>query len=203
MSEYFQLGSKRFIPSTNDGFVTVAWDDQVPDWNYRSRTLSSGYSYASNAPAVFRFYPIAKDGIGDFRVNLLLPYDWEVPIIDLNNGNRKAFDYLTGAARAQYNTTGWPMQAYLVMSGNKLEGEFIGDFFRFKTLLQSDVNKVHGWTIDTHPQYVHRFTCITWDGVNKRTKRIPSTGTPLGQVYYYVVSKEGYGYIPKRHVIQH
>jgi hypothetical protein len=180
--------------------ASVVWDDQNPDWDYKCRTLTEELA-TRNPPAVNRFYPMMKDRAGDFRVNLSKPFDWKPAIIELNGGDRRKFDYLVGPARAQYNTTGWPMQAYIVMSGNKLQGEKEGDWYRFETLKQEDLPKVSGMTIETHPQFVHRFTCVGWDPKTRTTKRIDSTGTPRGDVLYLLVTKEGVGYIPLRHVV--
>ena len=181
----------------------VVWDDENPDWDFKSRTLTESLA-TPNPPAVNRFYPIIKEDAGDFRVNMERPYDWKQAIIDLNGGGLEGYRrwaYLTGDARATYNTTGWPMQAYLVFSGNELEGERVGEWFRFETLKPSDLTRVGGWTIQTHPHLIHRFTCVGWDQSTQTTKHIESTGTPRGQVYSYVVTKEGYGYIPWRHIV--
>jgi hypothetical protein len=83
------------------------------------------------------------------------PYNWKSAMIQLNGGDEQKFYYLTGSARATYNQTGWPMQAYLTMSGNRLQGEQIGEWFRFETLKPSDLAKAKGMTIQTHPQFVH------------------------------------------------
>ncbi len=181
--------------------VRVVWDDENPDYGYKCRTQQGGWAGPDNPPAVYRFYPEPREGAGDFRVNLADPYDWKPAIIAVNDGDEQKFDYLTGPGRAQYNQTGWAMQAYLAMSGNVLMGEFVGDWFRFLTLKQCDVDKAGWMSIVTHPWYVHRFTCVTWDRVTRTTKRIESTGTPRGQVYYYLVTKEGIAYIPRRHVV--
>jgi len=181
------------------------WDDENPDYDYKSRTLGSDLG-PDNPPAVMRFYPEMREKAGDFRVNLEYPYDWEPVITEVNNydgDGAHRFRYLGGEGLALYNQTGWPMQAYLGMSGNEIEVlERIGDWYKIKTLTQSDVSRVAGWTIATHPREIHRFTCITWDNVNKVTKRINSTGTPRGQVYYPLVTKEGFAYIPVRHVVK-
>lgn len=181
--------------------VQVVWDDQNIDYNYKSRTQMPGWDVPDNPPAVYRFYPEMRDNSGDYRVNLDSPYNWKPQMIELNDGDESKWGYLVGPSRAQYNNTGWPMQAYLTMSGNKLQGEFIGNWYRFITLKQSDLSKVKGMTIVSHPQFVHRFTCVSWDSRTRTTVRINSTGTQKGQVYYYLITKEGYAYIPKRHVI--
>ena len=178
------------------------WDDENPDYDYKSRTLGSDLG-PDNPPAVMRFYPEMREKAGDFRVNLDSPYNWKPAIIAMNDGDEQKFSYLTGTGRAQFNQTGWPMMAYVGMSGNEIEIlEKIGDWYKIKTLQQSDVSRVAGWTILTHPKEIHRFTCITWDAKTKTTKRINSTGTPRGQVYYPLVTEEGCAYIPTRHVIK-
>lgn len=192
--------------------VRVVWDDENPDWNFKCRTQHPDFIGPDNPPAVMRFYPPdpttggppAKEKPGDFRVNLASPNDWKPLYIAVNGGGKEGeqrVEYLIDPRRATFNTTGWPMQAYLTMSGNILRGEFVGDWFRFETLRPSDLGRVGTYTIETHPHLVQRFTCVTWDGRNKVTKRIESTGTPRGQVYWYLVSNEGVCYIPARYVI--
>lgn len=185
------------------GLVSVVWDDQNPDYNFMSRTKQLGWrgTETQNPPAVYRFYPEMREKSGDYRVNLADPFDWKPSLIRVNGGDAQKFRYLTTAGVAQYNQTGWPMQAYLTMSGNKLAGEVVGQWFGFETLKPGDLGKVGGMTIVTHPHLIHRFTCVTWDPRTRTTERINSSGTPRGDVFYYLVTKEGIAYIPLRHVI--
>lgn len=206
---YLLVSSKRYrqeqgsLPQPSElERVTVAWDDQNPDLNFMSRTQDPGFIGPDNPPAVYRFYkePIEKQG--DFRVKL---DGWKQAIIDLNGGGREGeqrWEYLVDPKRATFNTTGWAQQAYLTMSGNELLGEFVGSWFRFVTLKPSDT--VVGMTRETHPHFVHHFTCVTWkvvDGIGF-THRIDGTGTPRGQVLWYCVTNEGFAYIPARHVVR-
>lgn len=183
----------------------VAWDDESPQWGYKSRTLTEAYPASYNPPAVWRFYPEPINKMGEFYANLAVPYDWKQAIIDLN-GSYQDWEYLTKGdpGTATYNK-GWPKQSYLVFSGNRLQGEFVGEWYRFETLKPSDLSKVRGMTIETHPHFIQRFTCVTWakDAAgNWYTKHIESTGAPRGQVYQYLVSNEGIGYIPKSNVVK-
>lgn len=179
----------------------VVWDDENPDYNYKSRTQQSGWDGPPNPPAVLRYYKEPKDKSGDFRVDMESPYNWKPTMIAINGGSEKKFNYVIQTGLALYNTGGWAKQAYLVMSGNLLQGEFIGDWFKFITLKQSDVEKASLMTNATHPQFIMNFTCVTWDSQNKITKRITSTGTQHGNVYYCLVTVDGVGWIPKRHVV--
>jgi hypothetical protein len=193
-------------PPTPNGLVTVVWDDQNPDYNFMSRTRKADYQGPPAPPAVNRFMPYIipnPDRMGDYRVNMADPYNWKPAIVDVNGGDVHKWEYLVDRERAIYNngTQGWPMQMYLVFSGNKLQGEYVGDWFRFQTLKPADLAKVKGMTIETHSHLVHRFACIAWDGINDRTKRIASTNTARGQVYMFVVTREGTGYIPRKHVV--
>jgi len=190
---------KTYIPKGISRY-RFAWDDENPDWDFKCRTQSSDFIGPENPPAVIRFYPFMREGAGDFRVNLATPYDWKDAIIAMNDGNVQKFDYLIGSSRAQFNTTGWPKMAYVGMCGNEIEVlERIGDWYRFKTLKQSDVT---GWTIANDPKFIHRFACVTWDVATKTTKRILSTGTARGDVFYPLITVEGYAYIPVRHVVR-
>jgi hypothetical protein len=181
----------------------VAWDDMNPDYGNKCRTVMYPHIKAKSPPAVYRFYPEPREQSGDYRVNLSSPYDWKPAIVALNGGGEEGlrdWGYLVGPARASYNSTGWPMQAYITFSGNELRGEMVGNWFRFVTLRPSDLPSVAGMTIQSCPWFVHRFTCVGWDGQN--TKRIESTNTLRGQVHFYLVTKEGAGYIPARHVVR-
>ena len=181
--------------------VRVVWDDENPDWSLKCRTQDPGFVGPKSPPAVNRFYPKGREDGGDYRVNLAKPYDWKNGIISLNGGGSEGvrrWQYLTGPGRAQYNSTGWPRQAHLAMSGNKLRGKFIGEWFEFETLKQNDLTRAQTMTIETHPHLVHRFTCVGWQF--GKTKHIESTNTARGQVYYFLVTEEGKAYIPRRHV---
>lgn len=205
-----RLGGDKFIqldpqrepePEPSDGLVSVVWDDQNPDYGNKCRTQGERWTGPNNPPAVVRFYPEMREKAGDFRVNLAEPYNWKPAIITLNGGDWRKLAYLIGRDRATYNTQGWPMQAYIAMSGNRLHGEFVGEWYRFETLKPSDLSKVKGMTRKTHPQFIQSFRCVTWDKKNQVTKRIYDTGTKRGEVLFFLVTKEGIAYIPKRHVI--
>lgn len=182
----------------------VRWDDEISDYGYRSRTLSDRFTDPGfNAPAVLRFFDKPREDDGDYRVNLETPYNWQPALIARNNYDGdgvQRFKYWINSNTAQFNSNGWPKMAYLVMSGNVLQGERVGDWLRFVTLKQSDVLRAQAMTEATHPQYCHHFTCVTWDAANKVTKHINSTGTPRGAVLYWLVTKEGVGWIPYRMV---
>lgn len=190
--------------SQPEGRYTVTWDDQNPDYGYKSRTQTLDLA-TDNPPAVYRFLPEPREGSGDYRVNMAIPYDWKPAIVALNGGGaegERRWGYLVGPERATYNSTGWPKQAYITFSGNELRGEFVGNWFRFETLRPADLSRVAGMTIQSHPWFVHRFTCVTWVQATQTTKHILSTGTPRGDVFFYLVTKEGVAYIPKRHVVR-
>lgn len=177
----------------------VVWDDENPDWNFKCRTQDPEWTLAISAPpAVNRFYPVTKEGAGDFRVNISA---WENFFKQLNNDTTgQKFNYWTSPTLAQFNQTGWPMLAYLVFCGNRLQGERVGSWFKFETLKLGDLEKAQGMTLTTHPHLIHRFTCVKWkDG---QTMHIESTGTPRGDIHYPVITKEGFGYIPWRHVVE-
>lgn len=202
------------LPEDELEIVRVVWDDENPDFQFKCRTQTETHIRAKRPPAVNRFYPRQKDGslpkddkAGDFRVNMETPHNWRPAMVKLNGGGDKgehAVIYLTGKNRATYNkgagSSGWPMQMYVVFSGNLLKGRFIGAWFVFKTLKPGDLIKSTGMTIHSNPYQVHRFTCVGWDQETKKTKRINSTGTPRGDVFHYVVTNEGEGCIPAKHV---
>lgn len=203
MTEYFLIGNKKFVPETVGAVdFRFCWDDQNPDYNYKCRTQSGGWVGPDNPPAVLRFYPDMRES-GDYRVNLEKDptWRWRETIIALNGGDAQKFGYIIDSNRAQFNTTGWARMAYLGMSGNAINvlGD-IGVWYKFETLKPTDWLRARSMSIESHPHLIHRFTCVTWK--NNTTVRIPSTGTPRGQVYYPLVTNEGYAYIPKRHVVR-
>ena len=183
------------------------WDDENADYGFRSRTLSEDLK-AKSPPAVIRYYrgqdddkPPKDEKAGDFRVNLETPVNWRPFVIALNGEDERKFSYWIGKARAQFNSTGWPRFAYVGMCGNEIKViEKIGEWYKFETLKQTDIDRAQGMTILTHPHFIHRFTCVTWK--NNQTVRIHSTNTPRGDVHYPLVTKEGYAFIPARHVVQ-
>ncbi len=192
--------------------VSVVWDDQNPDYGYKCRTQSRGFTGPKAPPAINRFYPKPIDEMGDFRTDLSKP-DWKPEIIRVNGGVARKFYYLTGRKRAMYNDgkQGWPKQMYGVMCGQKLKGKFIEitnkrgkkeKWFEFETLKPSDLARASTMTRESHPHLVHDFTCVGWDAKTKTTKRIPHTNTMRGRVFYFLMSKEGKGYIPARHVVR-
>jgi hypothetical protein len=93
------------------------------------------------------------------------------------------------------------------MCGNEIEILEMGlGWVKFKTLKPQDWMAARRMSIATHPMYIHRFTCVTWvkdssypDG--GYTRRINSTGTPRGDVFYPLVTWEGFAWIPRRFVV--
>jgi hypothetical protein len=180
-----------------------AWDDEISSYNYKCRTQmpQDDPINSDNPPAVLRFFPIMREG-GDYRVNLTKDpsWRWQETVTDyLNGGDAQKFGYWTGPSRAQFNTTGWARMAYLGMCGNEVNVlERVGGWVRFETLKPTDWLRARDLNEGT---LMHRFTCVTWDRETQTTKRIFSTGTPRGVVWYPVVTWEGFGWIPERFVV--
>lgn len=171
-----------------------AWDDQNPDYNNKCRTQMPDYHGPDNPPAVLRFYPEPIDRMGDFRVDISA---WKQFFLNLNGGSEHKFDYWTGPETSQFNQTGWAKLAYLGMSGNAIKVlELTPAWVKFETLKASEIP---AWSM-TDPCFIHSFHCVTWDRETKTTKRILSTGAPIGTILYPLVTKEGYAWIPRRHV---
>jgi hypothetical protein len=199
---YLLVSSKRYkaeqdIPPA----FRFRWDDEISDWNFKCRTQDPEFTGPPNPPAVLRFAPQIippSQRIGDYRVNVSA---WRSFILALNGNDEQAFGWWTNPNTAQFNSTGWPMLMYVGMCGNVLAGERVGEWFKLQTLKVTDVGSAKGMTFQSRPEFIHHFTCVTWDGVNKVTKHIESTGTPRGQFYYPLVTNEGYGFIPWRFVI--
>lgn len=181
----------------------VVWDDENPDWNYKCRSKSKGWKGPKAPPAVVRFFRTPKTG-SDYRVNIS---EWEYPLLKINNWIKQNVQYLKGAKRALMNQAGWPQLAYILMSGNLIEeieiihgGTIVngkkvkGDWLKFRTVAVTNLELGYTLTRKDDPTLVHNFTCVGWkDG---QTKHISSTNTRRGQVYYFCITKEGFGYIP-------
>ncbi len=200
MSEYFSFQDKRFFNSGSTNIVLpthrFVWDDENPEFDYQSRTHSSGWNSSPITPAVLRYYPVMRADAGDFRVDIS---PWKMEFLRINNNDEQKFNYWTGDQVAQFNYTGWPMFAYLGMSGNLIHAlEVIGDWIKFETLKVTDLVKAHWMTRANDPCFVHTFTCVTWK--DNTTKRIPDTGTARGSIDYFLVTKEGYAYVEKYRV---
>lgn len=201
---YLMVSSKRY--KAEQGTIPAfrfAWDDEISDYSYKCRTQSPGFVGPDNPPAVLRFYPSMSES-GDYRVNLTKDptWDWHGTFLAMNGGDEQKFTLWTKPGTAQFNTSGWAQMAYLGMSGNVIRVlERVGEWIRFATLKPGDWLKARSMSIASHPEYIHRFTCVSWDGVNKVTKRIESTGTPRGQIYYPLVTWEGSAWVPKRFVV--
>jgi hypothetical protein len=183
------------------------WDDELSDYGYKCRTLLGGFD-TDNPPAVLRFAPSilpANQSIGDYRVNLEKDpsWRWKETIILMNGGGEvgeRAWGYLVGPSRAQFNTTGWARMAYLGMCGNEVNVlERANGWVRFETLKPTDWLRARDLNEGT---LKHRFTCVTWDRETQTTRRIFSTGTPRGVVWYPVVTWEGSAWIPSRFIVQ-
>lgn len=179
-----------------------AWDDENPDYGYRSRTQQPDWPDSlPNPPAVLRYYPLMREQAGDYRVRLATPYDWKPVFLRWNDNDEQKFNYWTAPGRAQFNNTGWDRFAYVGMSGNFINVlEQIGEWYRFETLKQSDASRAMDMTRESHPQFVHSFHCVGFR--NGQTVRIESTGTPRGIVLYPLVTVEGFAYVPVRHVVR-
>jgi hypothetical protein len=182
------------------------WDDENSDYGFKCRTLTETQIKTDNPPAVIRYSPVTKEGAGDFRVDVSA---WKAFVIALNGGGEEGYrrwEYWCGKARAQFNGTGWPMLAYVGMCGNYLQGVRQGDWFRFETLKPGDLQRAQGMTRATHPHLIHTFTCVTWSKNETTgefyTKHILSTGTPRGIVDYPLITREGYAFIPARHIVE-
>ncbi len=190
------------IPQPAMNLYRIVWDDENPDYGFKCRTQSGSWTGPDNPPAVMRYYPIMREKAGEFPVDLSDPYDWKPFVIRLNDNDEHKFYYWCGKERAQFNKNGWPMFQNVGMSGNTLQGEQVGNWFRFETLKPSDLSKAWNMSRVSHSWFIHTFTCVTWDARTRTTKHIFSTGTPVGSVDYPLVTNEGFAYIPLRHVVK-
>jgi hypothetical protein len=182
------------LPAPQPRRWQVRGDEELKEWNYQSRTNHPSWKqpYACT-PSVYRFYRDPIDKQGDFRVDIS---PLRAAIVDLNGGDMQKVEYLFNSGTGIFNTTGYPMQAYTTMSGNELIGERVGDFLRFETL--TPASNVAGMTISSHPYFVHRFDLVCWSARTKETYHKPVRWG--WEVYWFLVTAEGFAWMPLRHV---
>lgn len=198
LSDYLDFGGRKYVPAGADSqpvLYRVRGDEELAEFGFKSRTAALDWvGVGPQTPSVFRFYPVPRDGAGDFRVDIS-----SLEAFCRNNllgGYQDKWDYWTWDQRAQFNGTGWPMLAYLTMSGNLLEGVQEGDFLRFKTL--TIASAMQDMRYATHPQFIHRFDIVGWHSPSKTTYH--TSNTPKGFIDWPLVTKEGFAFIPMRYV---
>lgn len=200
MSEYFEIQGRRFVLEHIDPpipavgiFWRVLGDEELAEFNNQSRTLDPNWAYLPQTPSVFRFEVTGREPKSDYRVDIspLL-----VDIFRLNNWTQEDNHaaYLFSAGTALFNNTGYPKQQYLTMSFNLLEEIAVeGAYLKFKTITPATYT-AH-MKRETHPQFIHK-----WDIVTSKNKRTVHVNTPHGDMFWFLCSKEGFGYIPLRWV---
>ena len=178
----------------------IVGDEDLAEWNYQSRTNHPSWQEPYPCtPAVYRFYPEPRVS-GDHRVNISSMLSAYCALNGENDRDDPKTRYLFNAGTALFNSTGYPRQAYITMSGNELRiVDRAGDWLKFVTL--TPWNDVNGKTHATHPHLVHRFDLVCW---NKKpdgtwyTRHHPNT--PQGIVDYFLVTNEGYAWINSKYV---
>ena len=197
---WFRLISETPIeppPTSAPGAMwVVRGDEELARFNYQSRTLSPDWAYLPQTPSVFRFDREANTP-DLYKVNIL-PLRGEIFRVNgwTEEDNKSA--YLFSGGTALFNGNSYPRQTYLTMSFNLLEEIAVeGNYLKFKTVKPTD--NVSHMARDSHPQFVHK-----WDIVSAR--KIPDTkpaqyetfhtNTPHGEMYWFLCSAEGFGYVP-------
>lgn len=179
-------------PPENQNFYVVLGDEELARFNYRSRTEMPDWGYLPQTPSVFRFDKEPQEPT-EHRVDVTAQ-DAELRRLNLYDGKRARIEYLYSAGTALFNRTGFPKLQYLTMSFNVLEKIEVvnnskGKFLKFRTLVPN--SNTSGMTHTSHPQFVHKLDIVTFD--NGFTNHV---NTPHGDVFWFLTTKEGYGYIP-------
>lgn len=169
-------------------------DEELAEFNYMSRTGAETWTLNPQTPSVFRFYPLMKEGAGDFRVHMS---PLATALFALNGENSLAdpkTSYLVADNSGLYNNTGWDLQAYISTSDNLLKGSLINGWLEFETLTNG--SDVTGMTHATHPHLVHSFDIVGITSLGVTYHTIP----PPGVIYYYLTTNEGKAYIQEKYV---
>lgn len=182
---------------TPEGLWVVRGDEELAEFGYRSRTADPNWAYLRQTPSVFRFdkFPVQKPT--EYRVDIT-PMDAALRQLNGYDDDVNRIVYLYSAGTALFNRTGFPKLQYLTMSFNILQGIGIeNNCLKFKTLVPN--SNTSGLTRESHPWFVHK-----WDIVTMRTvedvRYTTHVNTPHGNVFWYLTSIAGYGYIPLRWV---
>jgi len=184
------------IPTSPGNFWIVRGDEELRRFDFHSRTLAPDWVYLPQTPSVFRFDKYANDPTL-WRVDILL---LRVHILRVNNWtedeNRSQIAYAFSGGTALFNGNAYPRQAYLTMSFNVLEEITVeGGYLKFKTIIPG-VNHVSQMTRQSHPQFVHKWDIVTARRQEDGSYKTFHVNTPHGAMYWFLASKEGYGYIP-------
>jgi len=195
-------------PPPQPALWRVIDDNESPDWSYRSRTISNGLG---QSPAVYGYSPTMQTTPNDFHVDesWLIEDYYKINNYNVNGehdglGMARCDNFLFKNDTALYNTNagpGFPRRELLTMSRNILQeiGWETDDrdrrYLKFKTLRFG--NNVVGMTRATHPQFVHQFTIVQdRNGVTVTNPKVNRDG----YLYYYLVSRDGFAYMPERYV---
>lgn len=169
----------------------VRGDEELSIYNFKSRTADPKWGFTEQTASVFRYDKKPVPNKNNWRVNVTrLNADyWRI-----NGQSKQKINYLYRANSALFNKrdpdgVGFPDQQYLVMSGNILWGKQVGEYLWFQTLRPS--SDVRQMTFESHPQFIHIFDIVTM-----RDGKTVHIDTPQGRVYYFLVTNEGFGYIP-------
>ena len=185
-------------PGSDKPLWVVRGDEELEEFNFMSRTGAPDWAFLAQTPSVFRFenkfFDVTKRDPTDFKVDIS-PLDAEIR--RLNEQHEKKIARLYSQGTALFNS-GWPKQGYLVMSSNILkEIEVVGGLLKFSTVTpQTDVSQ---FTRESHPWFVMRWDLVTLKKENGKTvtKHVIDK---FGEIYWFLCSKEGAGYIPLKWV---
>jgi hypothetical protein len=175
----------------------IRGDEELMEYGYESRTSPRNETTTINykcTPSVFRLAKQPIEQQGDFRVDIS---PMRSALLALNGGDQQRLEYLFNPGTALFNNTGYPKQAYVTMSGNRVKVlQKLGEWYKIQTLMPD--SKISNMTWISHPEFVHRFDLVCWDRIDETTYHHPNT--PRGIVFYYLVTVEGFAWINSRYI---
>lgn len=184
-----------------DESLNIKQNEIVP---YTSRTNpANNWSGGKCTPSVMRFEKSPRMPTSDYQVDISPLQSAYIALNGETSMNDPKTRYLFAGDTALFNSNndiGYPLQSYLVMQGNRFKAlEIVGNYLKFETLKPS--SNVTGMSYVTHPWFIHRFDLVCWD-----KDRTPPTyhkaNTPQGEIFYYLVTAEGFGYMPLAWVVK-
>lgn len=190
--------TERPAPVMGDETVhVIRGDEELAEYGFQSRTSPRNETNTINyrcTPSIFRLMKLPIEQQGDFRVDIS---PMRSALLALNGGDERKLDYLFNPGTALFNDKGYPKQMYGTMSRNRVKviGRH-GDWLKIQTL--TPVMNVGGMTHKHYPEFVHKFDLVCWSREDSRTYH--HHNTPRGIIYYYLVTNEGFAWIPARYV---
>lgn len=173
-------------PIQRKQYFRVKHDNQLAEYNYKSRTAENWTGFDNFTPEVVPLFVGPNTTYGTNRT--IVDGSWEIYIDALNDNDRKKLRYLKLDNSGLFNGTGFPKLESLTMGGNVITlAELQGGMGRVNTIDYKSPGALKDVNYITRPDLVHKFVVVAW---NKKAKTTYWVNTPQGSIYWPLVSSE-------------